>query len=395
MEEWTFSENEKEILELLGQFQIELEEKMDAPMKQIEYIKYYENFQISNINFKNVFTTEITEEDGKKSFHIYVGDSSKEIITIDKDGNIIIDEKLKPFLKDIDIDRVIDENELSEKSNLKGISEKTKPQDIEELNSKSNKREEDKDEMVNEDLKKQFKQDLQISYYRKIEDNQLVQQFPSLKGNKEIGMAYSKALNSYICVTNNGNGFEKAEEIEPSKLTMKSVISIDENGEKVERKVPHALMKTKDSRKEISITIGQYGYIETGIVDRLPCNERIEHQVREQGEGDNGRSNKEIRDTFNKAGREEIHEMAHEFKENEETGEEEQNIENINNDDILQLEDGTTTTFEKEAEKAKMSVEGFRELYEAAEGETIDEKLEEAHEQANRDYGQPSQEHNF
>ena len=389
MEKWTFSEKEKEILELLSEFQLELEEKIDDPMKKIDYIKYYENFKMQDIEFNNIFIVEIDEGEDKKSKHIYIGD-------------VLIDEKLKPFIKDFDLDKVIEENEVPEKSNLTGISERTELEDNEKINSyaknkdvqikneEQENKEENKEEQLDNDLKKQFGQDLQISYYRRIEDNQLTQQFPSLKGSKEVGMAYSKTLNAYIMVKNNGKSFQKAEEMEPAKLTMKSVISIDENGEKVERKVPHALMKTNNSRKEISITIGQYGYIETGIVDRLPCNERIEHQVREQGEGERGRSNKEIRDKFNKSGKESVHEMAHQFNENEETGVDEQNLESIDNDDIIELSDGTTTTFEEEAEKAHMSVDGFKELYEEAEGNTIDEKLEEAHEQANQDFGSPS-----
>ena len=197
-----------------------------------------------------------------------------------------------------------------------------------------------------------------------------------LKG-KKLGLAYSSKLGQYIITEKDENGIRIADEIKPAKPTMRSVISIDENGENVERKSPHALMKTNRKDIEMSITIDIYGYIELGKVRVTPCNERVERPVKVQSKT-NVPETEVIKATDTRT---ENHEIAHNFEKGEEKGIE---IQNLNM--IIDLGNGETTTIAKEAEKAKVSPEEFLNLYNEAEGKTPKEKIDNAHEEVEEQF---------
>ena len=114
---------------------------------------------------------------------------------------------------------------------------------------------------------------------------------------------------------------------------MRSVISIDENGDKVERKSPHALMKTNRKDIEMSITIDTYGYIELGKVRVTPCNERVERPVKVQSKT-NVPETEVIKATDTRT---ENHEIAHNFEKGEEKGIEIQNLNMIIAKVIIQM----------------------------------------------------------
>ena len=205
---------------------------------------------------------------------------------------------------DFDLEKLMEENE-QETEKLKGISEKAKSEEIQKNLEKSKEQEEGTkiEEQIEQDLG-QEEQDLNISYYRQITDRNFNEQIGmNLNGYKEIGMAYSKEQNSFIMIGKNSDGkFEKIDGFEKAKPTYKTVMGIDKNGEKVENRVPHALMKTSNEKKELSITIGQYGYIEVGTVDRLPSAVRVERQVGEKGEGEKGRTDMQLNKAIREGG---------------------------------------------------------------------------------------------
>ena len=101
-------------------------------------------------------------------------------------------------------------------------------------------------------------------------------------------------------------------------ITANSIVSLtfskDENGENVERKSPHALMKTNRKDIEMSITIDIYGYIELGKVRVTPCNERVERPVKVQSKT-NVPETEVIKATDTRT---ENHEIAHNFEKGEE-----------------------------------------------------------------------------
>lgn len=384
-QQYTFAPDEKQILEILASFEEELGEKLQESKGEIERVKYYEKFQINGIDFNNIFITTEKDVDGNISYHVYCGDSSNEILSIDSEGNIKMIPELEAFLGDIDIENLMLENE-KEPDRLKGSSEKSKPKEIENKLKEKEQKEERPEEKMEKDLQEQG-EDLEISYYREITDDNLDEKMKTdLSKYEEKGMAYSNKLNAFVLVGKKDGKTERVEGFEPAKPTMKTVISIDEKGEKIEKKVPHALMKTNNPEKEMSITIGQYGYIETGTIDRLPCNKRIEMQQEEAGETSKGRTEKTLTRAIQAEGREGLHKWAHEH---EETLEKMENGETIENEDIEEeiSQDGEHIYTEDEEKliqdaaknRAHMSVEGFKEiLKDTKENEDIETRIDEA-----------------
>lgn len=394
--QYTFGEKEQQILEILASFENELQEKLQETKSEIERVKYYEKFKMQGIDFQNIFITEEKDVDGNISYHIYAGDASNEIISINENGEVNIIPGLESFIEnDIDIQKIMEENE-KEPGKLRGISEKAKPKEIDEK-LKENKEEQENEFENVEELSEEL-EDLELTNYRKIKDDNLDKQMKGkFKGAEEKGTAYSKKLNAFIIVEKVDGKLQKADGFEPAKPTMKKVISINEDGTEVEQTVPHALIKTDNPKKELSITIGQYGYIETATVDRLPCNERVQMELRQDGEGKDAKRSKELQDMQLKGGREAIHEIAHAFK--DETKNEEDKSTSIDelesdtgyeeNNEQFQYSDDEERKIEEEAKKDKISVEEFKRYLEQTEGNTLDEKIEEVHEDVAQDYGAP------
>lgn len=108
---------EKEILQKLSQFEKEVQESRG----EIERVKYYEKFQMSGIDFKNVFITTEKDVDGNVIYHMYSGNSSKEIASITSNGEASVNSELKSYVRDISLEKVVQENE-KEEGRLKAIS---------------------------------------------------------------------------------------------------------------------------------------------------------------------------------------------------------------------------------------------------------------------------------
>lgn len=301
----TFGEDEKKILEILSYFEEELNNKLQDERGEVERIKYYEKFQINGMDFNNIFISTEKDVDGNISYHVYCGDVSNELININSKGEITIIEELKKFLGDIDIESIIDENE-KEPNRLKAISQKIKPEEIKDIFNSQKEEEQNslsEENVIEQDLQEQG-QDLGISNFREIKDKSVAQRMPEVFGSSDrSGIAYSNRLNRFVMISKNDGKYKLNDNVKPAQFTWKSIISIDENGEKVERKVPHALMKTNDSEKEVAVTIGQYGYVDIETVDRLPSNERIARGVRTSGEGKDKEEAYEIRREFETSGK--------------------------------------------------------------------------------------------
>lgn len=385
----TFTANEKETMEKLDQFESDMKENLTEG-ERISSIEYYEKLKIKDnleIN-SDIYIAKITKEDGTEKVGIYAKDSNNLLGYINEEGHI---EFIDPLLRSLELELTLEDLKELNIENIRAKSEELTPEELEEYiekqkedNVKDDKKEEkekkdleDKnEEEANKELMENEGQDLGITYYRKIKDSRLQLEFPELK-RKKLGLAYSSKLGQYIITEKDENGIRITDEIKPAKPTMRSVISIDENGDNVERKSPHALMKTNRKDIEMSITIDTYGYIELGKVRVTPCNERVERPVRIQSKT-NTPENDVIEATDTEK---ENHEIAHNFEEGEEKGIE---IQNLNM--IIDLGNGETTTIEKEAEKAKVSPREFLNLYNGAEGKTPKEKIDSAHEEVEEQF---------
>ena len=327
--QYTFGPEEKQILAILDSFEQELQERLQENNGEVENIKYYEKFKMGNIDFNNIFITTEKDAEGNFSFHVYSGSSSNEILAVDKDGKVssIIPE-LEAYLSNIDLEEVIAENE-KEPGRLKGSSEKMTPEEVKEIiegkvvdgeeTKKDNQQEQDegkqKEEQIEENLEEQG-EDLEISNYRKIKDKNIAERMPQVFGNsEENGIAYSNKLNRFIMLTKINGKFKINDNVEPAQTAWKTIISIDENGESIEKRVPHALMETSNDKQEIAITYGPYGEIDIETVEVLPCDERIARGVRMQGEDATQEESYQIRNEFETEGTEYSHELAHQVNE--------------------------------------------------------------------------------
>lgn len=306
---------EKDVIEILASFERELDEKLQESKAEVERVTYYETFQINEINFRNIFIATEKDSKGNISYHLYCRDSSNEILSVDENGNIEIkNPEVGKYLKSLDFNELIEENE-QHPERLKGISEKATPEEMKKaLTEKeiSKEEQENKNEKIETDLKEQG-EDLKISEYREINDSHISERMPEVfKDGEENGIAFSNKLNRFVIISKVNGQYQLNENVEPARMTWKTIISISPDGKQVERKVPYSLMRLPNNlKKEIAVTLDEYGNPSIETVDVMPCQERIARQVREENEGINQEETREMRTNFETKGKEYKHDIAH------------------------------------------------------------------------------------
>lgn len=375
----TFTADEKEAMDKLNKFEVDINNKLEEG-ERISSIEYYEKLKLTEqleLN-TNIYITKINSQDGTQRVEIYALDSDNLIGYLNYDGNI---EFIDPLLKSLELEMTLEDLREINIDNIRAKAEELTPDELEEYisDSKKNKLEEsdekekevkdESEEEVNEELLEHEGKDLGITYYKEIQDKRLQVEFPELRG-KNLGLAYSSTLNQFIITEKTEEGLKISNEIKPAIPTMRSTISISEDGEKVERKSPHALMETNRDDVEMAISIDSYGYIELEKVVVTPCNERVARPIemeskREEPEYD------VMRATDTEV---ENHEIAEQFRKGEERGREVQSLYTI-----IELEDGSTTTIENEASKEGINSMQFLKIFNEVEGKAPWEKLSNAH----------------
>ena len=336
LRQFTFTPNEKETLEKLNTVEASVGSYIKEKQGQLLATRYYSEFVINTkkgpLTLNNVFITAESNQEGKVSYHfrwIKENENGEQVIeeniVIDADGKVLVVDELREYLgnTEIDIDKLFMEND-KEQGRLNGFSERVKSEEIKKTlmgkakDGKENEEEKDDKEGakdVEQDLEAQG-EDFDIVSYRKIKDPTVAERMPEVFGQgEEDGIAYSNKLNRFVMITKQDGIYKVNDNLETEETAWKSIISIDENGEKIERKVPHSLMQVKNNDdKEIAVTIGQYGEIDIETVDVLPCQERIARGVRTQGEGRDKEESYEVKYDFENAGIEYKHDLAHQVK---------------------------------------------------------------------------------
>ena len=328
--QYTFAPEEKEILKKLAVVETAVSKNIsEKHQRELITTKYYSEFVINTpkgpITLNNVFITTERNKQGDMSYHFrWLKENEdgeqiiEESIAIDENGEVYVSEALKDYLGDaiISQEELMKENDNPKRKRLKGISEIADKKSIKQYEQEN--QQDDEINQVEADLQQQG-EDLKISGYRKIKDTHVGERMPDVFENgTENGLAFSNKLNSYVLISKVDGKYQLNKNVEPAKLTWKSIISIDPNGEGVERKVPHSLMKTNRDDKEIAVTIGQYGEPDIETVDVLPCQERISREVRSEGEGLEKQESLEIRKQFEQQGTEFKHDIAHNVQDIEE-----------------------------------------------------------------------------
>ena len=341
-DEYTFGVDEKETLDKLNLVESSVEKNLQENGKgELVSTKYYSKFVVNvngmDVELKDVFITAEKDDKGQMSYHFrWIKENEngekaiEERLTINSDGKILPNSDLAKYLgEELNIEEVMNEND-QEKDRLKGVSKKIEPKENEKkMKKQENEKQEENDETqeIAEDLEAQG-EDLELINIRKIKDSNVKQRMPEVFGDaEEHAQAYSKKLGKYVMLENKDGKWQINDKVEPAKPTMRSIISIDEQGEKIEREVPHALMKTNSDDKEIAVTYGQYGEINIETVDVLPCQERIARGVREQGETSKGEESAELRRQFETSGKEYTHNLAHQVEKIEEAQKESNQVE--------------------------------------------------------------------
>lgn len=330
-EQYTFGTDEKETLQEMSTVESSVGQHIqEKSQRELVSTKYYSEFVINTpkgpVTLNNVFITAERNKEGEMSYHfrwIIKDENGEQLIeenlVVGENGEVYVSDGLKDYLGDaqIDIEEFMSENDDIKKGRLKGISEKAEPEEMKKAlkgEDKQGNKEDKETQQIEKDLKEQG-EDLRISKYRKIKDTHVAERIPEVFGDgEENGLAYSEELNGWIMTSKVNGQYQINENVEPAKMTWKSIISIDPNGESVERKVPHALMKTNRDDKEIAVTIGQYGEPDIETVDVLPCQERIAREVRSDGEGLEEQESREMRMQLDNGGKEVKHEIAHQVQ---------------------------------------------------------------------------------
>lgn len=411
--QYTYGPGEKEILQKMSTVEASVSQNnQEKNQRELVSTKYYSEFVIKTkqgpATLNNVFITAERNKEGEMSYHFRWiiqkenGEQTiEENLVIDENGEVYTSQGLKDYLgdADIDIEDLMSEND-SKKGRLKGISEKAEPEEMEQAleeeqknQQKRKKQGEDQEqevpeeeldeetEQIEEDLEEQG-QDLKISKYKKIKDSSISERMPEVfQDGVENGIAFSNKLNRFVIISKVNGHYQINENVEPARMTWRTITSISPDGQQVERKVPHALMELPNNdEKEIAVTLDQYGDVDIETVDVLPCQERIARPVREEGEGIEGQENAEITREFATEGKYYGDEIAHK-KEELET---EYKVTETNMEELKELD--IEAIMEVEAQKAKMSKEGFKEYVKKADGKTLQEKIENAHEQIEQEY---------
>lgn len=167
--------------------------------------------------------------------------------------------------------------------------------------------------------------------------------------------------------------------------TGKSIYAINRDGSEVKEQQTAALFTMPNQKEGFSVTIGQYGIVETTYIRKSPEeNKFIGSAINSSTQKPTTREVKEFMNdhrTTDREIQETIDKTEHQLEETEET-----NIRNIddnpNNDvalDIdaeIEMHDGTVTTLRKEAEKLNISPEEYAKTFEETIGDCPSDKIE-------------------
>lgn len=433
-----------------------IQEKESTVVETRYYKEFVINTEMGPLILEDMYITIERNKEGDMEYHFrWVQENEngektiEEKIALDKDGNIFCIDGFKEVLGDgaLDVDSIFNEND-KEKGRLGGIIREEKNKDKAVDDKQEQKQEKDDDEKnAEQDLKEQG-QDLRITNFRKITDKHLEERMPEVFNNdSEYAMAYSETLGSFVILQKhyqmNENGelsekWELNENVQTAGTNYEPIISINENGERIEQKVPLALLKTSENNKEIAITLDakNYGELDMETVEVMPCGNDTIHDKKRvarpvgmkaegnlQGDGVESMrqrydfdydSGKDFNGTSNKA-----HAIAHGATEiMEESGgiengviaDEEQEIPGTNltfgdlskitgmtiqeliehegreDVSIMDIAQDIEEKIKEEAEANKMSVEGYKKELKKAPGKNLKEKMENANEAIQEQY---------
>ena len=315
-----------QILKHMIELAKEVDERLDGKLQKIENITYYNDldFKGSGLAIKNVYIVEIETQKQKETanksgkinkskeestiYEIYNENNSK-IATVNEKGKIHflseyteklkrIDERYFEQLNlentDFELPKELSKNDISltreelssEKEKI--LDKEDRISEVKEKNDKEKKenQEEKKTEQETEEEKKirtakalevdknQIKSICTIDPNQRITDKyNLRDMMPESSNYKSISIAYTNQGNFTVLGVKSDGTREKINSIESIEgvATSKSVISINEDGSKVEEKQVKGLMRINARNRDdgIAISIGNYGMMNIDYVNNV------------------------------------------------------------------------------------------------------------------------------
>lgn len=393
---YKFNKKEEEILKKLQKVEISVANSIKKSNRDLLQTRYYEQFKVNSrqgeITLENVFITVEQEDNGKISYHFRWLDKESELIEekilVEDDGMLYTIPELENLFVDIEInmEELINENDKEEYS--RGISERSTPETVKKLlNQKDDKdnSDEEKDEdaqKIEADLAEQDK-DIKIGKHRKIKDDKIAEIMPEVfEEGKEYEIAEDNKSNKCIIVVKENGKYKENQKIEQGVTTTKKIFTIEPDGKQKESEMPDQLMRVpSDQDKEIAVTRDPYGDLQIRTVHVTPCQCRIARSVQMENEGPNKQEDKEITDTFAQEGGAIL---ADEIAHKKEILEREYKVTDTNIEELKELD--IEALMEQEADRVKMSKEGFKGYVKNANGKTLSEKIHNAQEEIVQEY---------
>lgn len=395
--------NEK-LLQKLRNFrlekQIELRNKNLDKQVDIEDVFYCGklNFEENGKQVKKDVFLVVKNIDGKISM-VYCIDNDEIAVQmdiakmIDEDG-IIPTEKYKDRNKDFEKlkenedKRVslnkLEEDRISRISNTIGIKDED-VKAVSEIDTKDLKEEEILRKSVN--VKSEFDPNTKITSSESFSNL-----IPGSNSFSKIAIIYSdNTSNKFTLVGITGKGqVEKLDSLIPTEGTnpTEKIVSSNRDGSEVKEETVSSMYKIKGRANEgFTMNIGSSGGVEVNYVRRGADDEYISIPIEAtHTRYVNSEIKRDMDKTKNTRVEEEIDRAKAEFEEHNNKANWKNIDDDENNDigheDIIKLENGTETTFEEEAKKAKISLDEFKRIYnEQSESLTQQQRLENTHEE--------------
>lgn len=316
------------VLEHMSELAKEVDERLDGKLQRRESMTYYDDFEFkgSGLAVRNVYIVEIKDQkqpetankseksnkfDESSTIYEIYDENNKKIATVNEKGKIHFSSEYIEMLRDID-ERYFEQLnledldfELPEELKEKDISltreelsdekerglDKDREGKVNEGKEKDNEKEEENQEEkeleqeTEEEKKAKTAEALeidenQIKSISTIDPNQKVtdkynlrDMMPEAANYASISIAYTNQGNFKILGVKDDGTREKMNSIEPIEgvATSKSVISINEDGSKVEEKQVKGLMRINARNRDdgIAISIGDYGMMNIDYVSNV------------------------------------------------------------------------------------------------------------------------------
>lgn len=364
-----------------------LDENLVKNEKTKESITYYRNFEIkgSNLEVKNVYIVEIKGEKQAKTankseenttYEIYDKNSEK-IADIDANGKIHFVPEFIERLRQIDKDYLEQLNlddldfELPEELDSQDIKlskeelskERTQKERTKEETNEGNEKKDEKQEKEEKNLENETEEEKkqkaaealnideeEIKSISTIDPNQKITDkytlrdiIPEIASSKMLTVAYTKEGNFTILNVKADGTREKIDSLDSIEgvATNKNVISINEDGSKVEEKQVKGLMRVNARNREdgLAISIGDYGMMNIDYVSNVMDKEHRRATPIRTKESENQRiANERVRENAGDS-KDEMEREGKKFRANEEKGINPQTLDGIETENI----DGNAT----------------------------------------------------